>query len=241
MRANVPSISSKPQLRQATRWLAFAGVIGPIFFVVVFTIAGFLRPGYSPVRRSISTLGTGPNAWLADADAFIFAALLLAFAVAFFLGMRPAITRGWLAACLVCFILASIGVFNAAIFPAATGTARLHWIIGFLPAFLAPVAAYIIAGVQWMRAPGWRGYGWYSLATALGSVVLILVSFALLAPRAASGGPATPIGGLVERVLVLVTFAWPVVIGWRLFALAGPQTPAGAQHTQPHAPEQAHA
>jgi hypothetical protein len=49
--------------------------------------------------------------------------------------------------------------------------------------------------------------------------VFILLSFVILAPRNASGGPASDIGGLIERVLVLVAFAWHVVIGWRLFAL----------------------
>jgi hypothetical membrane protein len=235
MQDNVAFVSSKPQRNQATRWLALAGVTGPIIFVVVFTIAGFLRPDYSPVRKSISTLGVGANAWLADADAVIFALLLLAFAIGFFLGMRRVIAPGWLVACLILFILSSVGIFNASIFPAASGTAWLHWTIGFLPAFLAPVGAYVIAGGQWLRVRGWRGYGWYSLATALGSIVLIFFSFALLSPRAASGGPATPIGGLIERILVLVAFAWPVVIGWRLFAQAGSQNLDDSRQEQAHA------
>jgi hypothetical protein len=121
---------------------------------------------------------------------------------------------------LILFILSSVGIFNAALFPAASGTAVLHWTIGFLPAFLAPIAAYLVVGWQWRQVSGWRGYGWYSLATALGAVVLIVLSFVLLAPRSASGGPSSPVGGLIERLLVLVTFAWPVVIGWKLFIQA---------------------
>ena len=38
-----------------------AGIAGPIVFVLLFTIAGFLYPGYSPISQVISTLGaSGP-------------------------------------------------------------------------------------------------------------------------------------------------------------------------------------
>ena len=98
------------------RWLALAGMVGPILFVTDFTVAGFLHPGYSPVRQSISTLGVGTNAWLVDGGTAIFAVLLLAFAISFFLGMRQIMRNGGRVACLVLLILASIRIFNAAIF-----------------------------------------------------------------------------------------------------------------------------
>jgi hypothetical membrane protein len=217
MREHLSSLPSNPAEKRVTRWLALAGVLGPILFVALFTLAGFLRPGYSVLRQSISALGVGPTAWLGNTDAVIFAVLLLAFAIGFYFEMRHILNQAGRVAWLVLFILACVGIFNAAIFPAASSTAGLHWTIGFLPAFLAPVVAYLVVGWQWRRVSGWQGYGWYSLVTALLAVVLIVLSFALLAPRRATGGPATPIGGLIERVLVLVAFAWPVVVGWRLF------------------------
>jgi hypothetical protein len=39
------------------RWLALGGVIGPVLFVITFTVAGLARPGYSPVDQAISDLG----------------------------------------------------------------------------------------------------------------------------------------------------------------------------------------
>lgn len=219
---DVSNSAGKSTRRVVARYLALAGVIGPILFALGFTLAGFLRPGYSPIRQSISALGVGTNAWLGNVDAMVFAVLLLAFALGFFLSMYQMMRTGWLVAFLVLFVVSCIGIIDAAIFPAASGTAGLHWLIGFLPAFLAPVAAYLVVGKEWLRMQGWHGYGWYSLATAAGSILFILLSFALLAPRRATGGPVASVGGLVERILVLITFAWPVVIGWRLFVLAEP-------------------
>lgn len=220
MQENPSSGPSNSRRSRGARWLMLAGIVGPILFVVVFTIAGFLRPDYSPLRQSISTLGVGPNAWLGNLDAVIFALLLLAFAIGFFLEMHQVIGKGVRVVCLVLFILSSVGIFNAAIFPAASGTVGLHWTIGFLPAFLAPMVVYFVVGWGWWRVSGWHRYSWYSLATALGIIVLTALSFVLLAPRRSTGGPSSPIGGLIERILVLVTFAWPVVIGWRLFVQA---------------------
>lgn len=40
--------------------LALAGVVGPPLFILVFTLAGWLRPGYSALRQEVSALGVGP-------------------------------------------------------------------------------------------------------------------------------------------------------------------------------------
>ena len=43
-----------------TRLLALGGVIGPLMFVVACTIAGLLRPGYSPSTRRSATSASAP-------------------------------------------------------------------------------------------------------------------------------------------------------------------------------------
>jgi hypothetical membrane protein len=236
MQEHVPLPRAKSRWNQAAHWLALAGVVGPILYVVVFTLAGFLRPGYSPVRQSISTLGVGANAWLLNTDAVVFGALLLAFAIGFFLLMQQVIKKGRLRTCLVLLILSSVGAINTGLFPAASATVVLHWTLGFLLGLLPLVAVYTIVGWQWRHLSNWRGYGWYSLATAIAAVVLILLSFVLLAPRSASGGPWTQVGGLIERVLVLVVFAWHVVIGWRLFTLTSFHQRRGSPREQKREP-----
>ncbi len=58
--ARTSSVPSLQQRNLTARWLALARVVGPILFVGVFTLAGFLRPGYSPIHQAISDLGVGP-------------------------------------------------------------------------------------------------------------------------------------------------------------------------------------
>ena len=230
MQENVTFASSKPWWKQAVRWLALAGVVGPILFVVVFTLAGFLRPGYSPVRQAVSDLGVGTNAWLQNTNFIIFGVLQLAFAIGFSMGMRQVIRKGWLLTCLVLLILSGVGSINSGIFTEAPATVTLHWTLGFLLVVPPLVMGCAIAGWQWRRVSGWRGYGWYSLLTALGTAVCILLSFAFLAPRSPVLGAR--IGGLMERVLGLVVLAWYVVVGWRLFVLAGSRRAAAVLAVQ---------
>jgi hypothetical protein len=62
-------------------------------FVGVFTLAGFLRPGSSPIHQAISDLGVGPNGWLLDVSTVITGLLLMGFAVGFTLSMQPVLSQ----------------------------------------------------------------------------------------------------------------------------------------------------
>ena len=211
-----PSAPSRQNGGHAARWFAFAGVGGPILFVLVFTLAGFLRPGYSPLSQAVSDLGVGPNAWLQNANFVIFGLLLIIFAIGFYQGMRSVISRGWLVACLVLLILSGVGIINGGIFTEDPTTVIVHWIGGFLLAFLSPLIVFFIVGWQWYRDPTWRIASWYSLITGVMTIALIASLFVFLAPSS-----PLPIGGLLQRLLVLEFFAWYVVMGWRLFLRAG--------------------
>lgn len=209
--------SSKPWRKQVIRWLALGGVVGPIPFLSVLTILGFLRPGYSQISQAGSDLGIGPNAWIQNLSFLITGLLLIAFAIGFFLGMDQILQKGWRLTCLVLLTLAGGGFIFAGIFTEAPATVMLHWVLGFLLAFLSPIVVCVIVGRQWRHVSEWRGYGRYSMFTALGVVAFILLSYAFFIPGSPLSG--LQVGGLVERVLLLVVFVWYVIIGWRLFTL----------------------
>jgi hypothetical protein len=47
-----------PPVGSLERWLALGGVAAPLLFVLAFTVAGLLRPGYSRSTRRSATLGS---------------------------------------------------------------------------------------------------------------------------------------------------------------------------------------
>ena len=63
--------------RQLAAW---AGMIAPALFVAVFTIEGWLRPGYDAFSMYISALALGPRGWIQIVNFIVLGILLLIFA-----------------------------------------------------------------------------------------------------------------------------------------------------------------
>jgi len=201
--------------RIPSRLIALIGVVSPILCVLVFTLAGFLHPGYSPIHHVISDLGVGPDGWILNIDLIISGLMFIIFAIGFYQWMRPMISRGWLLASTILLVLSGIGVVNEGIFhqPAhGDPEAHLHMVlhgIGLAVLFYSLVIALLIMGWHFCKTPEWRVYGWYLLLTAFVTLGLLI-----LPTQIAGSGH---IGGFIERAQVIVGFSWSVVIGWRLF------------------------
>ncbi len=200
---------------KAGRWLALlGGVVNPVAFVAAYTMAGALRPGYSPVHQSISDLGAGRYGPLMDAIAAAHGLLLIVFAAGFAMVMRPVLgpARRGLATALLA--LRGLAGLTTALFTEAAATVAIHS-LATIVALLSMVLAFLVAGLGLRRDARWRRYGIYSLAATAATVLLVAVMFWLFNPRA----PAAPthLGGLAERLVSVEALAWYVVFGWRLF------------------------
>ena len=75
-----------------TRLFIVAGVIGSILSMLVITLDGFLRSGYSSLYQMISDLGVGKNAWLLNSDLVVSGLLIMLFAIGFSQAMRNSIS-----------------------------------------------------------------------------------------------------------------------------------------------------
>lgn len=196
------------------RALAFAGAVGPVLFVIVFTVAGLLRPGYSATAEAVSDLGVGPQAWLQNANFVAFGLSLLGLAVAFRRAMHHVIDRR--AATIAGLLIGATGtgVIASAVFTAAPNTEGLHLLLGFVLAFGSAIATTIYVGRKLRGVAGWERFARYSRATGIGAGALVALSFVALNPNS----PLEPLqlGGLIERLLVIELFAWHTMVGWRL-------------------------
>ena len=74
-RVNMSEVNLKQ--RRITAW---AGMLGPALFVGVFTLEGWLRPGYDPKAMYISALSLGPRGWIQMANFIVLGVLLGVFA-----------------------------------------------------------------------------------------------------------------------------------------------------------------
>jgi hypothetical membrane protein len=190
-----------------TRLLALGGVIGPLMFVVTCTIAGFLRPGYSPLHQAISDLGVGSLAWLLNVSLIVMGLLLIACSAGLLRILGPVLGDPWRWVCSVLLALPGLGFAWAGIFTEAPATVTLHWVVGMPLVAIGSIVGFLITGIRMRRLDSWRGIGTYSTAASVASLALIMVMF---------GTWTLGIGGLTERVFFIEIMAWYVVVGWRL-------------------------
>jgi hypothetical membrane protein len=201
---------------QIARWLALGGVIGPILFVVAFTVGGVMRPGYSPIHQAISDLGVDSNAWLLNVSLVLLGLLLIAFAFGFERSLRPSLSQIWRWVCAVLLACTGLGFAVAGIFTEAPATVAIHWMVGMPLLVLGAVVGFFLTGLTLRREGQWRGWSAYTLVASLVTLVLIASMFWVFTPGTTLA-PAR-LGGLMERVLFIEILAWYVAFGWRLFA-----------------------
>ena len=202
--------------------LASLGVVGPIVFVGDVLIAGALRPHYSALDQAVSALGTGPDGWQEDVAAFILGLCLLGFVVAFSWSMMGVIGRATIAWTATAFTVFSLVWITVSLFTSAPPTRRVHTIAS-LVGEVAVIAGIAIVGFGLRKTANWKAEARISLIVAAISLVVLILTFATSQPKVAE---SVHLGGLFERILVVVVLAWFTYISVRLIQRARSTTAA---------------
>ncbi len=208
--------AGKRRWKQLIRWSGLSVMAGSVSFVLLFTMAGFLRPGYSPIRQTISDLGVGSMAWLVNIPLGTLGLVLIGFALAFSEAMRPVMSSTWRWVCATLVALPAIGMVGASIFTEDPSTLLVHILVGAAFALYFPVITFFFVGLQLRRTREWRGYGVFSLVMTVATIAAIL--FMQFAFTPGSLLAELGLGGLAERVDFIVILAWYLIMGWRLFS-----------------------
>ncbi|HKA10407.1 MAG TPA: DUF998 domain-containing protein [Candidatus Dormibacteraeota bacterium] len=219
------------------RRLLACGAIGPPLFVAVFLVEGVVHPpGYNPLRHTVSAFVFGDFGWVQRASFLVTGGLLLAFAF----GLRPALGRSgygggrWVPALIGLFGIGLIGSGLFAADPVSSGVTAsapyppgtpvvadrtLHGILHDLfgtPVFLGLPIACCVMAYQFARA-GRKGWASYSIGTAAAYLTgFVLTSMALAQPSAL----LPPVGGLLQRLTIVVGWAWLTALALHLLGPA---------------------
>lgn len=205
------------------RWLALAGMIGPLLFTLVVALLDIVQykflvlNGFDPLTQSpVSANALGPYGWLQDANFVIFGLLEIAFA----LGLYQSVKGGTLAKITSVGFVFVIGVsmllsgfptdnFNAGQtgqIVVQTWHGAIHNFAFYLFA-LSQVLAYLFMFGRFRKDPRWRGYAWYSLTIGM----LALSIFAI---------PLPPVFSWFYVWLVLFPLTWLELVAIRLWVIA---------------------
>ena len=208
--------------------LLYAGVIGPLLFVVVFLIEGLTRPGYSAWRHYVSQLATGPGGWVQVTNFLVCGTLVIAFAV----GLRMA-TRSIAAPILLG--LFAVGLLVAGVFstdPALgypPGAAQVHTVHGMIHGFaglacfsLLPATAFVMSA--WFGRHGMKPWMWYSLTVGAVMIVTFIVSTVVSGMDASGTLPNAPTG-LFQRIAIITGWTWIAMVAWHFARAAERASP----------------
>ncbi|GCE21933.1 DUF998 domain-containing protein [Dictyobacter kobayashii] len=193
-----------------TRFLLWAGAVGPVFFVVVLLIEGVTRPGYSAWRTFGSLLSLGDQGWMQITNFIVCGVLALGFGI----GLRQVLHSGkgavWGPILLglwgLLLIIAGIFVtdpgqgYPVGVTPLASPTEHgiIHALSGLAIFIVLPIAAFVMIR-RFASDPTWRGWALYSLLTG----VIMIVSFFL---SQLPGDYA--IAGLLQRIGIIAGWFW---------------------------------
>jgi hypothetical membrane protein len=183
------------------RLLLACGAIGAVLFVVVFLVDGAVHAGYDPIRDTVSELAIGPGGWVQIASFIATGLLMIAFATT----LRRALHSTWAA---ILIGLYGTGLVASGIFvtdpvpsPTTTDHGTVHNLVSVVVFGGLAAACFVVARHRWTL-----------LSRIVG--VLVPVFFVLMG---AVGGPAM---GLLQRIAIVVGWAWVAFVSIRLVAEA---------------------
>ena len=214
--------------------LLYAGVIGPLLFIVVFLVEGLTRPGYSAWRHYVSQLATGDGGWMQVVNFLVCGTLIIAFAI----GLRFAL-RGSRASvgAPVLFGLFGTALLVAGIFvtdPALgypVGAAQVHTMHGMIHGFSGLAAFSLLAASGFVMAwhfaaePGSRRWQLYSLGVGLLIVAFFIASTTVSTLDARGAWPNAPTG-FFQRIAIIGGWTWIAMVAVHLIRLSRPQPSA---------------
>lgn len=188
------------------RALLAGGAAAPVLFVGAFLAQGAVRPGYAPLRDTISALMNGDAGWGQRLNFAVFGILVIGFAAGLRIALVPGIGAIWVPRLKA---LEGLCLMAAGIFPDPVHTAVT------VGSFTLALITYVILARRFWT--GGRRGGWvaYSIATGLLSVTCL----ALFGALGAGHGPGP--AGLFEKLATAVNGLYTLILALTLLLGSG--------------------
>jgi hypothetical protein len=190
----------------------WAGMLGSALFVIIFTVEGFLRPGYDWRSTFISELSIGPRGWIQILNFIILGALFLIFTWGVAAEFRAGKASKWgpilLAIIGFSFLISGPFVTDVAGIPRDQMTLQgtIHGIFGALVFSLSPISCFVFYR-RFREDPNWKHLsGWTLTAGIITSVAVILLSASTKQP--VQPNAFTPWNGLIQRMVIVPYLIW---------------------------------
>ena len=195
-----------------------AGLIAPIWFIMLVVVQGILNPQYSHIVMPISALAALDTGWIQNLNFYVFATLVIGLTLALHTAIEPG---RWPYAGLALLLLGAIGVIVAATFPwvAIDGIPREtpSHVVGAIMTFAGTSTGWIMFSRRLRDDARWSSLSSYVLVTGCTMLGLFVLfgAFAVDADR-----PLHSWAGLLQRVIVAIWFSCLIVLSLHLLRIS---------------------
>jgi hypothetical protein len=214
-------ITDESNRHQIGTW---AGMIGPILFISVFTIEGLARSGYDPMKMPVSELSLGHRGWIQIVNFILFGLLFLLFA-------RGAATEfkedksariGIYLFHLIGFAILASGPFvmDPSNTPRHQWTLHgtIHQILGAIAFILMPVSCFLFWR-HFRKSDKWKLLqGWTLVVGIITIGMIILMKVGQIGSTSKYSVSLFP--GLFQRVLLCTYLGWIFMVAFRMNGIA---------------------
>ncbi len=195
--------------------LLVCGLIGPVFFIVSFSVQGIFKEDYSVLRYPISSLAIGQNGWVQVVSFLITGLLIFLFAVGVYQKLNNRLIAVLLG--LVALGLIASGIFTTDpvygypadepfIYREFTLHGKLHTLFSLLVFINIPVTCFIMGKYfHSLKKMQWK---YYSVSTGIAMLLLFLLTGVAFNQLWGLGAVA----GLLQRLCVISGFVWIAIL-----------------------------
>lgn len=207
---------------------AAAGMAAPVLFVAVFTLEGWIRPGYQVQSMFVSELSLGPRGWIQIVSFLLTGALLFTFGRCLARSMRDgtASRAGPLLIQIIGLSLLASGPFRtdpSAMFDQTTTHGIVHALLGAVVFSLAPVSCFVFYR-RFRTDPAWRPSAGWTLATGIVLTLGVIVLKISQSPQ----NELFAFKGIVQRVILITYMTWLFALSLRVYRRASFSRPRPA-------------
>ena len=204
-------------------YAAWAGLLAPILFVTVFTVAGLLRKGYDPLSTYVSVLALGPGGWIQMLNFVILGVLMLVFsrgaAAEFKTGKASKGGPVLLLIIALLFIVSGIFVMDPTGTPLNQATVHgiIHGLAGGIIFTLMPITCFVFLR-RFHADPDWQLFqGWTLVLGNIIAAAVIMLTLTSKVPALQTSFASWQ--GLIQRMIIIPFMLWLFLFAYRLFRL----------------------
>jgi hypothetical protein len=201
---------------------AWAGMLGSSLFVLVFSVEGWLRPGYSPMTTYVSALSLGPRGWIQIANFILLGSLLFLFTRGVAAEFQNGKASKW--GLILLTIVAFCYFFSGPFIMDPTGTSlaqstihgTIHGILGAIAFMLMPISCFVFLR-RFNADANWHSMRlWTLILGTISAAAVILLTISTKFPQFQS----TFAGwiGLIQRALIIPFMIWVFVFALHLLS-----------------------